>query len=75
MLFRSLGHFYLMHPVAQAADHQQRHGAGFGNTVAHQRVLADFAPVTGAHHHAAAEVHLELFEGLGHWIIRIQLVC
>ena len=70
-----LGDFDLVHTVAQAADHQQGHGAGFGNTVAHQCGLADFAPIAGAHHHAAAEVHLELFEGLGHWIVRIQLVC
>ncbi len=70
-----LGHLDLMHTVAEAADHQQRHGAGFGDAIADERGLADFAPGSGTYHHATADVHLELFEGLGHWIIRIQLVC
>ncbi|CAI8984047.1 hypothetical protein EMIT0P265_80033 [Pseudomonas zeae] len=61
-----LRHPHLAHALAQAADHQQRHGAGFGDSVVDQRGLADLPPMPGGHHHGTADVHLESVEFVRH---------
>ncbi|MCY1184278.1 hypothetical protein D9M73_249570 [compost metagenome] len=70
-----LRHRHLAHALAQAPDHQQRNGAGFGDAIVDQRGLADFAPMPGGHHHGAADVHLENVEVVRHEGKYTLLVC
>ena len=72
---RRLRHRHLPHTLAQAPDHQQRDGTGFGDSIVGQRGLADFAPMPRGHHHGAADVHLESVEGIRHEGKYTLLVC
>ena len=61
-----LRHLHLAHALAQTPDHQERHGAGFGDSIVDQRGLADLPPMPGGHHHGTADVHLESVEIVRH---------
>ena len=54
----------ILHTLTQAADDQQRHGAGFGNTIVDQRGLADATPMASRNHHAGADAHLQWIESV-----------